>query len=221
MKTTVTSVVLTTLPALAGDFINLGFNEPDLSGRLVPLAAGGPYLGLTAQILPGWMVTADGKAVTEGTYSKSNQGSGVTEFTLREGQPSSQWGFYLLFVSLDSDNGKPGPDLWLSQTGRIPLDAIGISVYGGANIEGYLNGNLLGFIDPTSGKPTTWDVSSYQGKEVELSFHVKHGSIRDFDIIGFTTVPEPSEFAMLGLGFGLMGWQCWKRRGYHASGGSR
>lgn len=213
MKTYLKSLFLATTPIFAGDFINLGFNEPDLTGRLTQLAVGGPYLGLTSQLLPGWKLTADGQIVTETTYSPINRGSGGGILELNEARPGYPWGYYLILASADSEDGKPGPDLWLSQKGRIPANAIGISVYGGANIEGYLNENLLGFIDPTSGKPTTWDVSSYQGKDVELKFHVKPGSIRDFDIIGFTTVPEPSEFAMLGLGFGLMGWQCWKRRG--------
>ncbi len=215
MKTTLTSIFLTTLPVLAGDFINLGFDEPDLSGRLVPLAAGGPYLGLTAQILPGWKVTADGKAVTEGTYSKANQGSGVTALTLREGEPGSQWGYYLVLAANDYNDGKPGPDIWLSQTGIVPKDAVGLWVFGDPPIEAFMDGVKIGFIDPNLGR-TVWNVEAFQGKTVNLQIHSGSGHINRIDIMGFTTIPEPSEYAMFGLGLGLLAWQCWKRRGYSA-----
>lgn len=211
LKVTFAWFLTSTPPLLAGEFINLGFNEPDLTGRLTQLGVGGPYLGLTAQILPGWKVTTDGNAVTKGTYSKSNNGSGVTEFTLREGEPGSQWGYSLVLAANDFNDGKPGSEIWLSQTGTVPKDAVGLWVFGDPPIEAFMDGVKIGFIDPNLGR-TVWNVGAFQGKTVNLQIHSGSGHINRFDIIGFTTVPEPSKYTMLGVGLGLLGGLAWMRR---------
>jgi hypothetical protein len=220
LKVTFAWFLTFTPPLLAGEFINLGFNEPDLNGKLVSLGVRGPYLGLTAQLLAGWKLTADGQIVTEATYSPINSGSGNGILELNEARPNYSWGNYLILASVDSNEGKPGPDLWLSQTGTVPKDAVGLWVFGDPPIEGFMDGVKIGFIDPNLGR-TVWNVEAFQGKTVNLQIHSGSGHINRFDIMGFTTIPEPSEYAMFGLGLGLLSWQCWNRRGYLASGGSR
>ena len=132
-----------TPPLLAGEFINLGFNEPDLNGKLVSVGVRGPYLGLTSQLLPGWNLTANGQIVTEATYSPINRGSGIGILELNEARPGYPWGYYLVLAANDYNDGKPGPDVWLSQTGTVPKDAAGLWVVGGGGVEGYINGEKM------------------------------------------------------------------------------
>lgn len=198
----------------AGEFINLDFNSPDLSGTLVPLLPGGPFLGTASQLVPGWKVTVDGAQVSDLAYSLLGQTIGPTAVTLQQGEigGESTAGYFLWLISRNSNDGKPGPDIWLSQTGVVPMGATGLRVIGGSLVEGYIDGKLIGRTDPNKGLGALWDVTAYQGKEVSLQLHSPSNWDNRFDIVGFTTVPEPSTVGMLALGLGLIGSQAWKRR---------
>ena len=55
------------------------------------------------------------------------------------------------------------------------------------------------------------NVSGFAGQQVSLEFvFPKGGSI--FDIAGFTIAPEPSTYALFGLGAALLWWQHRRRK---------
>ncbi|HRI16877.1 MAG TPA: PEP-CTERM sorting domain-containing protein, partial [Verrucomicrobiota bacterium] len=56
-------------------------------------------------------------------------------------------------------------------------------------------------------------VSAYAGQEVDLEFVLGPRELLFFDIAGFTSVPEPSTWALFALGGLALGWTCRKRTG--------
>jgi hypothetical protein len=71
--------VLAALPVLAGDFINLTFDEPDLSGPLVPDYPDGPLRGGVAKLLRGWTVQANGQHMHSMLFSPFPPGVGGSD----------------------------------------------------------------------------------------------------------------------------------------------
>ncbi|HAB14948.1 MAG TPA: hypothetical protein DCE44_00710 [Verrucomicrobiales bacterium] len=55
--------------------------------------------------------------------------------------------------------------------------------------------------------PAKFDISSYAGKEVTLEFAFYRGQGVAFDNLGFVNVPEPSTWALLGVGLAALGWR--------------
>lgn len=53
---------------VAQGFINLNFNHPDLSGLPARVPGGEPLVGRTADLIPGWTLTADGVPRTTMDY---------------------------------------------------------------------------------------------------------------------------------------------------------
>ena len=67
----------------------------------------------------------------------------------------------------------------------------------------FVNGELAG----DSIFPVPVDVSRWAGQEVNLEFSLGAGASSELDIFGFTSVPEPSTWALLGLGAAALVWQ--------------
>ena len=53
----------------AGEFINLGFDDPVIRNGLPSLYPGGPFVGDTSDLIRGWNFTANGQPVPTMTYS--------------------------------------------------------------------------------------------------------------------------------------------------------
>jgi len=188
----------------AGEFVNLTFDNPDLTGSLTPIVSGapnGPFFGETSRLLRGWTVTGNGIPVTTVTYSPWPTGAAVRTvnvWSYSPGNASQLGGSNRLYVF---SGGNPlGPAFRISQTGTIPVGTAGLHIFAPGVRDMRINGEpvsdpLLGFLaDPVI------DVSGYAGREVSIEFGFGPGFGGTFDIIGFTQIPEPSTCVLFGVG---------------------
>jgi hypothetical protein len=60
----------------------------------------------------------------------------------------------------------------------------------------FINGQRVG----DTVNDLTVDVSRFAGQEVDLEFLVRSGDSIRFDVLGFVPVPEPSTWALFGVG---------------------
>ncbi|HAB19161.1 MAG TPA: PEP-CTERM sorting domain-containing protein [Verrucomicrobiota bacterium] len=190
----------------ADPFINLTFDQPDLSGPLIPLQPGGPYEGNTDQLLRGWTVTIDGLSRSRVVFSPPQTGIGgpVNLMNRRPLDTTSPLGPY----SLELFSQFPAqPDIRLSQTATMPDDATFLWIASIGYIQAYADGAKIGEVNPVFGTWAFLSVAPYAGKEVTLEFALPPGGAAEFDIIGFTTIPEPSTWALLGFGLVVVVWQ--------------
>ncbi len=182
---------------LAGDFINLTFDDPNLTGSLTPVFPGGPFTGDTAELLRGWSVTAGGVPLTQMTYSPPLTTS-VGPVTLRANNPATTG---LGAYSLQLESSPPNvPTIRISQQGTVPVEANGLLIASAGYVQAFSNGTKVGEVNPMLGSQVVLDLSIYGGQGINLEFLVRAGESARFDILGFTSVPEPSTWALLGVG---------------------
>jgi hypothetical protein len=187
----------------AQDFVNLNFDNPDLSGSLRPIEPGSsrtPFYGEASRLLPGWTLRGNGLPLNQIAYQPS-LGDTIDPVTLIRTPVNGGFDYAFAIHSLPLSQ----VDLSFQQTGRIPADVSGIAYYANGSMELRINGNLVYTADPLSGTAyPIVDVSRYAGQVVDLEFHVFQrpflGALFNFDVIGFTQVPEPSTYAMFALG---------------------
>lgn len=119
-------LMLVALPALSGDFINLTFDQPNLSGSMEQLFPNGPYRGSTADLLPGWSVAANGIPLATMTYSPllTTSARPVSLVENDFDDAAGVLGRYTLY--LESGLNPAGSEIRLSQRGTIPADAAGL-----------------------------------------------------------------------------------------------
>lgn len=180
--------------SLAGGFVNLTLDSPNLDHLIPPKIPNGPYSGLTSDIVRGWTLLSGGVPIT--TMNLNPYGSYVGSLpSLLENNTQvtdSRFGQYTLFMATLPPSY---PSLTLEQRGTIPPNAIGLSIYAGGGVTIGINGET--YYGAFSGRPI--DVSSFAGKDVDLRIEIPAGSVL-VDIFGFTYVPEPSTWALLGTG---------------------
>ena len=198
----------------AQEFVNLNFDSPDLTGSLRPYEPSNPRtpcIGKTSRLLPGWTLLGNGVPISEICYQP---GSG---YNLEPVTFYSPWGgadtnYRLLIISSYPNQ----VDLRFQQTGRIPIDAVGLQYFANGPMEMLINGRLLHTVNTSMTTIPVVDVSEYAGQVVNLEFHVFQrpylGANFSFDIKGFTQVPEPSTWALFGCGAVIMGWMIGRRR---------
>ncbi len=207
----------------AGDFINLGFDDPDLSHAVVwrPFwSVGGQDLtwAPVGEAFRGWQVSYDlsdygGRvSVDVGPLSLGRTDTGFWVQTSANHIPP------ILFTP-----AVPRPEFSMSQTGKVPLGVRYLEFLSYAILKGgetvpaqraliYLDGVLQ---SPFEIGPSTYvvDVAQFAGQETELKVVFPAARVYLFDIKGFTAVPEPSTFALMAMGSCAVGWLV--RRGRH------
>jgi hypothetical protein len=202
----------------AQQFVNLDFNSPDLSGSLIPLEPGSsitPYLGRSSEVLRGWTVYGDGVPLEQVAFQPalaSGFGSVTLSYTRLPSPSPVNYGITI-------DAGPPRMvDLVFRQRGQIPLNASSLSFVSGGRMEMRIDGELIYTSNPNVSVFPDVDVSRFAGRVVDLDFHVLlhpgAGANYFFDVIGFAQVPEPSTWALFGVGASTMGWilKCQKRK---------
>ena len=193
---------------LAGEFLNLTFDAPDLSGTLSPTFPQGPFQGSTPQILPGWNVSYGDKSLSSIYYAPlGRQVAGpVTLFENTAADSQSPLGrFSLVIDRVGSTDVRK--ETRISQRGTIPADAAGLWIFAAGTFQMSVNGERID--DPRLGRyaDPVIDVSRWAGQTVDLEFRLEPSQSGRLDVLGFTNVPEPSTWALLGLGAAALVWQ--------------
>ena len=202
------SIALTALQGVAQEFTNISFDSPDLTGSLRPVDPSSPrtpFLGQTSQLLRGWTLLGNGLPLGEIGY-RPGAGDTIDPVTMSVRSGDGSINYYLNLHSLPLRQ----VDLSFQQTGRIPLDTVGLTFFANGAMEMIVNGRLLHTVDTSVTTYPTVDLSQYAGQVVSLEFHVFQrpflGAAFDFDILGFTQIPEPSTWALFGVGAVALGW---------------
>ena len=212
-------------PLDTSGFVNLDFEHPDLS-HLRPGIFFGPdvQVGPTKELVRGWNLSIEGVGPP---VSQTYFGGGLsTSIQSAFPFPSTGVDFGKHLLSLDSSSLAPGsfqPIYHLSQLGTIPAGAgelvymrygAGPSGAGPKFIPGwvapfqiFINGQSMPYYEAGI---SSVDVSAFAGQKVNLEFVFPEGG-NYFDIAGFTIAPEPSTYAMFGLGAAALWWQCRRR----------
>jgi hypothetical protein len=208
------ALLLAATPCFAGDFQNLTFDEPDLGGPLTlvyPEFPNGPFLGNTAHILRGWTVLADNQPQPTMTYSPFGSPTGEGLARLVGNSPElaqTPFGTNTLFLRSDHTSPGGGPVIRVQQTGTVPADAAGLWIFAaGGSPRMFINGERVN--DPRIGAlaDPVVDVSRYAGQTIDLEFLVPLGGSTRLDVFGWVAVPEPSTWALLGVGLGALLWR--------------
>ena len=211
---------------MAGDFVNLDFEHPDLSHATPDPVIPGYLRAPASEALEGWSLTAD--AIPPATIYVTPPGGAKPPVALTGGLgmlPGTgvDLGKYELY--LDKPSQVPGsldPIYRLSQLGTIPAGATELIYYrsgpGGAgagptpgSFQILINGNSMPYFEGRFTSIGTADVSAFAGQQVSLEFVFPKGSTI-FDIAGFVTAPEPSTYALVGMGAVALWWQCRRTR---------
>jgi PEP-CTERM motif len=213
MKLRATLLLLAPCAAVAGDFINLGFEDPNLTHAQ---AHQDGEVGPTSEVLQGWSLTAPSGTVVPAQTIIIPFSGGPLSLTPAPIVPASgvDFGKYSLFLGAVGNSLTPVYNL--EQSGMIPQKAVGLTfcLYSGSlgrspsdNFSISINGHPLVYSESIFTHIGVADVSAYAGQDVDLKFTFGNNSFHAFDIAGFTTTPEPSTYALFGLGAVLLWWQ--------------
>lgn len=145
-------------PCVGSPFVNLTFDEPDLTGSLTPIYPGGPLEGDAALILNGWSLVVNGGIQTMMAYSPHGTSTAGLA-TLFENSPAEQPTILGSHSLLLRSPFPSQPDIRIRQTGTIPVDAVGLWIGSAGRIEGFINGQKIGEIDPFLGSDVVLDVT--------------------------------------------------------------
>jgi hypothetical protein len=200
--------------ASAQEFVNLGFDSPNLTGSLRPAEPGNPrtaFVGSTSQILQGWTLLGNGTSIGEIAYQPGD-GNVLAPATLARRDNDGGENFRLVLFS-----GLPNPtEFRIRQTGMVPENAAGLALSAGGTVDMFVNDQLVYRTDINNTAFPIVNISQYSGQVVSLEFRVFRqqfsSGIFSFDIGGFTQIPEPSTWALFGVGAIVMGGVLQRRR---------
>jgi hypothetical protein len=193
---------------LLGEFLNFNFDSPDLS-RIQP-GAPSPS-GPTEDLLRGWTVQYEDGSDPSRTWL-SGKGAHFP-LSLKTATPipgtGVDFGPYRVFIAAPETSS-----IRFTQRGLVPEDATSLQYYRWTDIpfQVMINGEMVNYSENIFTLIGTVDVSKFAGTEATFDFVFPRGSYNEFDISGFLSVPEPSTWALLGLGGAALAWQCRPRR---------
>ena len=210
-------------PMSAGDFVNLDFEHPDLSHAIADPVVAGDFRAPTSEALQGWILTADVLPTTQLFVTPPGGLRPPVALTGGEGAiPGTgvDFGKYELYLAAPSlAPNSLQPVYRLSQTGTIPAGAAYLVYYrtGGVAPAGtpgafqiLINNASVPYTEGRFTSIGTADIAAFAGQQVSLEFVFPKGG-GEFDIAGFTIAPEPSTYALFGLGGVALWWQCRRR----------
>ncbi len=221
------SLTVLLLGASAGDaaeFRNLDFEETTIiPERMKPIFGSKPPpeggLGQATDLIPGWNLYY-GRLLSEiifnyeGTLSRESYTT-LIDRSYRLSYPIE--GYFGMFFDVLPDEGS----FRLAQTGVIPAEATHLTyLFVGNNFRVEINGEPIHEGIPGF-RSDRVDIARFAGQEVELAFvtqpdllPIGYSGPRVFlDSIAFASIPEPSTYALLALGAGLLGGRwLWRRR---------
>lgn len=195
------------LTANAQGFINLGFNDVDLSNlNFDPLVRA--QFGTPSKLLNGWQIAINGSPINKVWYNPFGVFTGppgVTVGRVPETFPADFGAYALIengFILNGSQEGSV--EIRIGQAAEIPIGARQLRFYSSVSPIVYIDGKQVDYDQVGQ----FLYVTPYSGRRVDLEFAFpnKLGNLTStFDIIGF--VPEPTTMSLLVLGtaavFGL------------------
>jgi hypothetical protein len=201
-------------------FVNLGFENTTFTTFLVNEYSG--YYATNATV-PGWNWTPQqtfGYGDPSTTVAYNNLALDSPAVTLHG--TNDPYGYQAISgkYSILLQGGSPSvpstsySSIW--QTGQIPSTAQSIIYWGGA-LQVSFNGQPLSFSDMgDTPNYTIWgaNISAYAGQTGQLLFTAPWETTAFLDNIQFSSsaVPEPSEFALSGLGALLLSFRRWTKK---------
>jgi len=211
MKTIAAILLVGLISLQAGEFINLNFDSGNPINLTPNPLGSGEYVGQTSELLPGWIVLYGNTNESHINYTTTFGGKlGVT----LEANANSFTNYLGRFsVGINSRLILPGPiesgfPITISQTGHVPSDVIGLRYISGlSGPEVKIDGNLA-----TTLSPGLLDLRQYAGTDITLTFGYRGGLGDSFDVIGFTHVPEPSTWALAGIGIAVLSYLHQKKK---------
>jgi hypothetical protein len=201
-------------------FVNLGFENTTLTPVFINSFSG--FYDTNATV-PGWTWTPLGNAsgVDQGTTVSLNSIALDAPAVTLHGT-NDPYGYQAIRgkYSILLQGGSPFVPSTsyasIGQTGQIPSTAESIIYWGGA-LQVTFNGQPLSFSDMgDTSNYTIWgaDISAYAGQTGQLLFTAPWETTALLDNIQFSSsaVPEPSEFALSGLGALLLSFRRWTKK---------
>jgi len=208
------------LPLVGGEFVNLTFDSPDLTGSLTPIIPQfprGPFRGETSRLLQGWTLTAGGMDTSFSSYTPSGQPPGYGEFVDLQEVPRDQWSNEggRIYLMINSGSLPLGPEVRLSQTAVVPEGVGGLHIFAPGLLDVRINGQPV--VDPLLGRlaDPVINISAYAGRETSFEFVFSRGFSGAFDILGLTQIPEPSTWALMAIGTVVLAGAVRSRRRSH------
>ena len=195
-------------------FVNLDFEQAvivlDQSNEYPPFAA------VASNALPGWSFNGNRVGANDINYNFTTGGSAavsIHDINTQFGQVPILQGHYSVFLQGEFAFRPDALSVSLWQSGQIPSTARSLIFWGGpgaATFQITFNGQNVPFSIIGSGSNYNiygGDISTFSGQTGELRFTALPRRESVIDNIQFFTqsIPEPSSFALFGLGTLLLG----------------